>query len=160
MGNVTTLECKLKHRFDIEINHQNEGFGTIYQINTPHFFGCNTYPANTYCIWNVANEGFVSYWIMHQQLQNPTSDCDGPGCDCPDSMIVRMGDDELKLCGDYLPSSRYHISFDGLQLIFCSDNYYEAKGILLTAYPPNNQNEMTNNSAANMTVIKGMLDTF
>ena len=75
-------------------------------------------------------------------------------------MIVRMGDDELKLCGDYLPSSRYHISYDGLQLIFCSDNYYEAKGILLTAYRQNNQTEMTNNSAANMTAKKGMLDTF
>ena len=145
MRNVTIIDCKLEHRFDKEINQQNESCGTIYQVNSPHFFENHTYPENTYCIWNIANEGLVTYRIIQQQLQN-AGDCDGPRCDCPDSMIVRMGHNEIKLCGSTMPPMVNHMSLDGLQVKFCSDNKHEAKGILLMAYRHNNQEEMINNN--------------
>ena len=107
---------------------QREG---IYEIYSPLYF-YDTYPESTYCIWNIANEGFVSYQINDQQLQN-ASDCYGPGCDCPDYVVIRMGHNEIKLCGSKMPS-QYHISSNGLQVEFCSDNLHEAKGFRLTAY--------------------------
>ena len=149
------LDCKLERRFDKEINQQNESFGTIYQVNSPRFFGYHTYPDNTYCIWNIANEGLVTYRIINQTLQS-AGDCDGPGCDCPDSMTVRMGHNEIKLCGSTMPSTLNQISSDGLQVKFCSDNNHEAKGILLMAYRHNNQQELMNNNNMFNRVIESM----
>ena len=102
----------------------------IYQIHSPHYFIHDNYPNNTYCVWNVADTGFVTYHIMDQQLQEPvTKGCDGPGCDCPDSVKMMMGNTEIKLCGSNKPSMSYLVSFDGLHVKFCSDNKHTAKGI-------------------------------
>lgn len=116
-----------------EIFQQNETYGITYRINTPKYFSCDSYPNNVYCVWNIANKGFVTYRIMDKQLQEP-SDCDGPGCNCPDSFTISAGDDEIKLCGNTKFSIVNRFSWNGLQMTFCSDNKYGAKGILMTAY--------------------------
>ena len=155
LRNVTVLDCQLNIKFNKEINQQNESFGTIYQVNSPRYFGYRTYPEDMYCIWNIANEGLVTYRIIDQQLQN-ASDCDGPGCECPDTMMVRMGSNEVKLCGSTMPPMVNHMSSDGLQVKFCSDNRHTAKGILLMAYRHNNQQEMINNNVMLDRVIETM----
>ena len=139
LRNVTVLDCKLIPRQPTkEIDQRNETFGTIYQINSPRYFGYNAYPDNMYCVWNVADEGFVTYRIIDQKLQNK-SDCDGSGCDCPDTMTIEMGNNEMKLCGSKMPPIVNQMSSDGLKVTFCSDNMHSAKGILLMAYRHNNQ---------------------
>ena len=155
LRNVTVLDCELIFKWDREISQQNETFGTIYQINSPQYFGYETYPENMYCIWNIANKDLVTYRIIDQRLQN-ASDCNGPGCDCPDAMMVRMGSNEVKLCGSAMPSMVNHMSSDGLQVKFCSDHMHTAKGILLMAYRHNNQQEMTNNNNMFDRVIENM----
>ena len=96
-----------------------------------------------YCIWNIANEGLVTYRIIDQQLQEP-DECEGPGCDCPDSMTFKMGVNEVKLCGSRMPPIVNQMSSDGLQVKFCSDNMHNANGILVMAYRYNNQSEVEN----------------
>ena len=128
------LDCKLIQITSFqEIDFIQDSFGIIYQINTPHYFGYNEYPNNTYCIWNVADKGFVTYCIIDQQLQEP-SDCDGPGCDCPDSVTITSGASETKLCGTTTPSLVNQVSTNGLQVTFCSDNMLGSKGVLMMAY--------------------------
>ena len=96
-----------------------------------------------YCIWNIADEGLVTYQIIDQQLQEP-GDCEGTGCDCPDSMSIKMGVNEIKLCGSRMPPIKNQISSDGLQVKFCSDNMHTSKGILVMAYRYSNQSEVEN----------------
>ena len=155
LRNVTVLDCELYKKWDREISQQNETFGTIYQINSPQYFGYETYPENMYCIWNIANKDLVTYRIIDQRLQN-ASDCDGPGCNCPDAMMVRMGSNEVKLCGSTMPPMVNHMSSDGLQVKFCSDHMHTAKGILLMAYRHNNQQELTSNNNMFDRVIENM----
>ena len=139
--NVNVLDCKLVKRLTTrKINQRSETFGTIYQINSPHYFNDHNYPHGMYCVWNIANAGFVTYRIVEQQLQGP-SDCDGPGCDCPDSMKIKMGANEIKLCGSKMPPVVNQMSTDGLQVKFCSDNEHNAKGVLMMAYQHNRQME-------------------
>ena len=133
LKNITVLDCKLIQRIFREIDFRLETFGIIYQINTPRYFGYNAYSANMYCIWNVADEGFVTYRIFDQQLQEP-SDCDGPGCDCPDSVTVTSGASETKVCGSAIPSLINQLSPNGLQVKFCSDNMLSRKGVLILAF--------------------------
>ena len=103
----------------------------MYEISTPRFHSMNGYPSNTYCVWNVADSGFVSYHVMEQQLQEPmTDDCDGPGCDCPDYVKIKMGKNEEKLCGNML-TNNYGVSPNGLHVKFCSDNKHTAKGVYI-----------------------------
>ena len=92
-----------------------------------------------YCIWNIANEGFVTYRIVDQQLQEPDN-CNGPGCDCPDNMKIKTGANEIKLCGSKMPPIVNQMSSDGLQVKFCSDNMHISKGILVMAYRYTRQN--------------------
>jgi len=84
-------------------------------------------------MWNIANDGMVTYRIVDQQLQN-ASDCDEDGCDCPDFMKINMGKNEIKLCGSSMPQLANQISLDGLHLSFCSDSHHKSKGILVMAY--------------------------
>ena len=107
----------------------------MYHIHSPRYYIENGYPNNTYCVWNVANSGLVSYHIIDQQLQEPrTRDCEGPGCDCPDSVKITMGTNEVKLCGSSMPSMNHLVSSNGLHVKFCSDNKHSAKGIFIGAY--------------------------
>ena len=127
-------DCKLIQRTSFqEIDFIQDSFRIIYQINTPHYFGYNEYPNNTYCIWNVADGGFVTYQIIDQQLQEP-SDCDGRGCDCPDSVTITRGANVIKLCGNTTTSLGFGISLNGLQVKFCSDNMLGSKGFHMLAY--------------------------
>ena len=87
------------------------------------------YPNNTYCVWNVANTGIVSYYILDQQLENPACS----DCDCPDSIKISMGSNEVKLCGSDMPSMKHLISSNGLHVKFCSDNKNTAKGFFMGA---------------------------
>ena len=48
-----------------------------------------------------------------------------------------MGSNEVKLCGSKMPPVVNQMSFDGLQVKFCSDNKHTSKGILLMAYRHN-----------------------
>ena len=138
--NVTVLSCELSPRLPTkEISQRNDTYGTIYQINSPYYFGYRQYPNNMYCIWNIANEGFVTYRIVDQQLQEPDN-CNGPGCDCPDNMKIKMGANEIKLCGSKMPPIVNQMSSDGLQVQFCSDNMHTSKGILMMAYRYTRQN--------------------
>ena len=139
--NVTVLDCHLVPRVETkEINQRNETYGTIYQINSPYYFhGHRSYPNNTYCIWNIADSGFVTYRIVDQRLQEPHN-CSGPGCDCPDNMKIKMGANEIKLCGSKMPPIVNQMSSDGLQVKFCSDNMHSSKGILVMAYRHTRQN--------------------
>ena len=113
----------------------------MYHIYSPHYYSNNDYPNNTYCVWNVSNSGFVTYTIMDQQLQEPeTGDCNGVGCDCPDSVKI-TGSYEVKLCGSSMSSTDppfYMVSSNGLNVKFCSDNKYTAKGFDMVAYKPSN----------------------
>ena len=107
----------------------------MYHIHSPRYYTNSDYPNNTYCVWNVANSGVVSYHIMDQQLQEPrTHDCEGSGCDCPDSVKITMGTNEVKLCGSSMPSMKHLVSSNGLHVKFCSDNKHTAKGVFIRAY--------------------------
>ena len=153
--NVTEWECQLVQKWDKKIRRQNEKNGTIYQVNSPRYFRNGSYPNNRYCIWNIANEGLVTYQIIDQQLQN-ASDCDGQGCDCPDTLMLIMGSSEVKLCGSTMPPMVNNMSRDGLQVKFCSDNMHLAKGFLLKAFTQNNQSELLNNNVTLDKVIENM----
>ena len=135
LRNVTVLDCKLIQKTSFqEIDLIQEGFRYTYEIYTPRYLGNNEYPDNTYCIWNVADKGSVTYRIIKQQLQEP-SDCDERGCDCPDSVTITMGANEVKLCGSKTVSSFNQYSSDGLQVKFCSDIMLGSKGVLIKAQP-------------------------
>ena len=123
-------ECKLQRKIKYKAIDQSED---VYQIYSPRYFGYNEYPNDTYCVWNVANKGLVSYQIVDQKLQEP-SDCDAPSCDCPDNVKITMGSNEIKLCGSDMPTLSTQFSDDGLQVKFCSDNTETAKGFHLLAY--------------------------
>ena len=134
LRSVTVLDCKLIQRTSFqEIYSRLDIFGITYQIYTPSYLGINGYPDNTYCIWNVADKGFVTYRIIDLQLQEP-GDCNGTGCNCPDSVAITMGTKEIRLCGSATISSLNGHSFDGLQVKFCSDNMLSSKGVLMMAY--------------------------
>ena len=105
-----------------------------YDIYSPQYFDVEDYPNNTYCVWNVANTGFVSYHIVDQKLQEPT-DCDKTGCDCPDYVKITMGSNEtIMLCGTDIPTVPTQFSDDGLKVEFCSDSTESVKGFHLLAY--------------------------
>ena len=110
----------------------------VHQIYSPQYFGefgysARGYPNNIYCIWNVSDTGLVRYHIVDQQLQKPTA-CDKTGCDCPDSVKIKMGYNQIRLCGSDIPAVITQLSNDGLQVTFCSDNAKTAKGFHLLAY--------------------------
>lgn len=117
----------------ISIDQRDTTNGIIYQINSPNYFLLREYPNNLYCMWNIANDGLVTYQIVDQQLQNAT-DCDGDSCDCPDFIKIVTGGNELKLCGSGKRDISSQISDVGLQVKFCSDNAIASKGILILAY--------------------------
>jgi len=85
-------------------------------------------------VWNIANEGQVSFRIVDQMLQNATDDCDNDDCKCPDHVRIKTGGNEIKLCGSKRPDISNHMSSDGLHVEFCSDNAISSRGILVMAY--------------------------
>ena len=88
-------------------------------------------------MWNIANNGVITYRIIDQMLQNATTDCDGnyEYCKCPDFIKIVMGGNELKLCGSKMPSGiTNNMSSDGLHVKFCSDNAITSRGILVKVY--------------------------
>ena len=128
-GLIAVPSCQLERKINYsEIEHSDN----IYQIYSPRYHGYNDYPNKTYCVWNVADSGLVSYQIVDQRLQEP-SDCNGTGCDCPDSVKITMGANEITLCGSEMPIPPGQVSSNGLHVKFCSDNKYTAKGINLLA---------------------------
>ena len=132
-GEILIPQCKLERKTDYKPIDQIRD--AMYHIHSPRYYTHNDYPNNTYCVWNVANSGVVSYHIMNQQLQEPmTHDCNGSGCDCPDGVKIIMGSNKMKLCGSRMPSMSYLLSSNGLHVKFCSDNKHTAKGIFIGAY--------------------------
>ena len=133
----TTLgqECKLERKTGYEPIEKIAG---EYHIYSPRYY-IGDYRNNTYCVWNVANSGYINYHIMSQQLQQPANmnSCSGPGCNCPDSVTITMGTNELKLCGSAMPSATYYPSSNGLHVRFCSDNKQTARGFFIRVYKPN-----------------------
>ena len=110
----------------------------MYQIYSPQYFGVFGFSAlgysnNAYCIWNISDTGLVHFHIVDQQLQEPTA-CDKVGSDCPDSVKIKMGYNQIKLCGSNIPVVSTLISNNGLQVRFCSDNTTTDKGFHLLAY--------------------------
>jgi len=87
-------------------------------------------------VWNIANEGLVTFRIVDQNLQNAATDCvkNDEDCNCPDFMKIKMGGNELKLCGSKRPDINNQMSTDGLHAKFCSDNANSLRGILVMAY--------------------------
>ena len=129
--NITVPTCQLERRTSYRSIPRN--WDSIVEIFSPGYFGNNGYPNNTYCVWNVADTGLVSYHIIDQQLQEP-SNCSGPGCDCPDSVKISAGVLEIqKLCGSSSHDQLHSLSSNGLQVKFCSDNKQNAKGFLMMA---------------------------
>ena len=92
-------------------------------------------------MWNIANEGLVTYRVVDQMLQN-TTDCEDEVCKCPDHMKITMGGNEMTLCGSKRPDISNQMSSDGLQVKFCSDNAVNSRGILVMAYR-HKENEVT-----------------
>ena len=133
-GEFFEQNCKLERKTAYESIEQITA--GEYHIYPPRYYEDANYPNNTFCVWNVADSGYISFHIMEQQLQAPanTSICDGPGCDCPDSVKITMGTNGLKLCGDTRPSTHYHVSSNGLHINFCSDNKHTAKGFFIRAH--------------------------
>ena len=133
-ANVTILSCQLERKSNYKPIERirNESSGN-YQIYSPQYYGYSEYPNNTYCVWNVADTGFVTYRIIDQRLQEP-SNCDGPGCACPDSVKISVEANEIMLCGSQLPQVTWQMSSNGLQVKFCSDNKQTAKGFIILAY--------------------------
>ena len=86
-----------------------------------------------FCVWNIANEGLVTYRVVDQMLQNAT-DCEDEACQCPDHMKISMGGNEMTLCGSRRPDISNQMSSDGLHVKFCSDNAVNSRGILVMAY--------------------------
>ena len=130
-------QCELERKNDYKTIDQFRvgNLDIMYHIHSPRYFTDSDYPNNTYCVWNVANSGLVSYHIMNQTLQEPvTQNCNGSGCDCPDYVKITMGSNEVKLCGNTMPSTPYLLSSNGLHVKFCSDNKHTAKGIFIGAY--------------------------
>ena len=132
-GKVLEQYCELEKIRTKSIDQRNVTHGIIHQINSPNYFSMREYPNNLYCMWNIANDGLVTYRIVDQQLQNAT-DCEEDGCDCPDFMKIKMGKNEIKLCGSSMPQLTNQISSDGLHVSFCSDSHNKSKGILVMAY--------------------------
>ena len=133
-GNISKQHCELERKTGYT---PIKNISEEYQIYSPFYLAENgEYPNNTYCIWNIANTGFVNFHILNQTLQEPTniSDCDGPGCNCPDFVKITMGNNEMKLCGSSAPSANYSTSSRGLHVKFCSDNKHTAKGIFIRAH--------------------------
>ena len=126
--------CELEPVSTKVISQRQEQYGTIYQINSPLYFGLKNYPNNVFCVWNISNEGQVSFRIVDQMLQNATDDCDNDDCKCPDHMRIKMGGNEMKLCGSRRPDISNQMSSDGLHVEFCSDNAISSRGILVMAY--------------------------
>jgi len=132
-GKVLEHHCVLEKIRTKLIDQRNVTHGIIHQINTPNYFSLKEYPNNFYCMWNISYNGLVTYRIVDQQLQNAT-DCEEDACDCPDFMKIKMGRNEIKLCGSSMPQLTNQISSNGLHLSFCSDSHHKSKGILVMAY--------------------------
>jgi len=134
-ANIIIPDCELQPRTPKkEIDQRTEESGTIYQVNSPSYFGHQNYQNNMFCVWNIANEGLVTYRIVDQNLQN-ASDCDhDEACKCPDHMKITMGGNQMTLCGSRRPDISNQISSDGLRVEFCSDNAGTSRGILVMAY--------------------------
>ena len=137
-GEFLEQRCKLERKTAYE-SIQQIALGE-YHVYPQRYYEDANYPNNTFCVWNIANSGYVSFHIMEQQLQAPAnaSICAGPGCDCPDSVRITMGTNGLKLCGATPPSTRYHVSSNGLHVKFCSDNKHTAKGFFIRAHITSN----------------------
>ena len=103
---------------------------TIY---SPHYSSYDDYPNNTYCVWNVADTGYVTAHIIEQELQEPSKDCNKLGCDCPDHVKITMGANVITLCGNTMSTMNNLISVNGLHVKFCSDNMHTAKGFFMLA---------------------------
>ena len=131
--NITIPSCQLERNTNYKPIRTRSAGGKIYQISSPQFFVYSDYPNNTYCAWNVADTGNVTYRIIDQRLQEP-SDCNRSGCACPDSVKITMEANEIMLCGGKLPPISNQISSNGLQVRFCSDNKQSARGFLIMAY--------------------------
>ena len=149
--NVTIPDCELRPLPAKNISQRIEEFGTIYQINSPNYFGYRNYPNSIYCVWNIANEDLVTYRVVDQMLQNATTGCDedDEDCKCPDYMKVVMGGNELKLCGSKRPVIANQMSSDGLHVKFCSDNDISSRGILVMAY----RHKGTGNQSVDLTNV-------
>ena len=106
-ANVAISGCELRPLPPKTISQRAEEFGTIYQINSPNYFIHRHYPSKTYCVWNIANEGVVTYRVVDLMLQNATTDCDedDKDCKCPDFMKIVIGGNKLKLCGSKRPAT-------------------------------------------------------
>ena len=133
LGNISETTCQLERKYTKWLYASSYQSTEVYEIYSPQYFDVENYPNNTYCVWNVANTGFVSYHIVDQQLQKPT-DCDETGCDCPDNVKITMGSNEITLCGNNMPTVPTQFSDDGLKVEFCSDHAETAKGFHLQAY--------------------------
>ena len=133
LGSISVPACQLERIYTKKLYESNHQSAEKYEIYSPRYFETEDYPNNTYCVWNFAITGFVSYHIVDQQLQEP-NDCDETGCDCPDSVKITMGTTEITLCGTDMPMIPAQFSDDGLKVEFCSDNIKTAKGFHLFAY--------------------------
>ena len=138
MGTISIPSCQLERKIAYKPIDQieEETFGIIYQIYSPRYFGYKEYSNSTYCVWNVANEGYVSYHMVDQQLQEPFSSCNKstPGCKCPHNIKITMGANEISLCSNDMSMVTGNVSPNGLQVKFCSDNKYTVRGFHLLAY--------------------------
>ena len=134
IGDISVPACQLERKYTKRLYASSYQSTEEYEIYSPQYFDVEDYPNNTYCVWNVANTGFVSYHIADQQLQEPT-DCDETGCNCPDYVKITMGSNEIiTLCGNNMPTVPTQFSKDGLKVEFCSDRIETAKGFHLLAY--------------------------
>ena len=123
---IAVPACQLERKINYKtIEHRDD----VYNIYSPRYNSYNEYPNNTYCVWNIADTGLVSYQIIDQQLQEPL-DCNDTGCSCPDSVKISMGTNEITLCGNET-LMQPQLSSNGLNVKFCSDNKHTAKGIHL-----------------------------
>ena len=136
IGNISVVACQLERIYTKKLYRSSYQSTEEYDIYSPRYLETEDYPNNTYCVWNVAITGFVSYHIVDQQLQEPTN-CDKTGCNCPDSVKITMGSNDITLCGTGMPTVPTQFSDDGVKVEFCSDNTETAKGFHLLVYKLN-----------------------
>ena len=74
------------------------------------------------------------------------------GCDCPDSVKITMGANEMKLCGSKIPKFDIQTS-NGLNVKFCSDNKHTARGFLMEASKPPNHVEKQKREGKQVNVV-------
>ena len=130
---LASSACELQRETYKNLTYKSFYKSEVYEVYSPQYFEVEDYPNNTYCVWNVSDTGIVHYHIVDQQLQE-SADCDKAGCDCPDSVKITMGSNQIRLCGSDKLVESTQISDNGLQVTFCSDNTTTAKGFHLLAY--------------------------